>query len=97
MVATALKYTVREPRPDNSQEKNSFPSGYTTTAFAFATVVAIEHEWYWGVTAMGMAGMTIGASYGLGVYFAEKGQGRMYSYAPILDKETTGIRLVTNF
>jgi membrane-associated phospholipid phosphatase len=117
LVATALKYTVREPRPDNNQEKNSFPSGHTTTAFAFATVVAIEHEWYWGLTAMSMAGltaysrmndgrhflhdvvagMTIGVSYGLGVYFAEKGQGRMYSFVPILDKETTGIRLVTNF
>jgi hypothetical protein len=58
LMATILKYTVREPRPDNSKEKNSFPSGHTTTAFTFATVVATEHEWYWGLAAIGMAGLT---------------------------------------
>lgn len=58
LVATILKYTVREPRPDNSKEKNSFPSGHTTTAFTFATVVATEHEWYWGLLALGGAALT---------------------------------------
>lgn len=57
-VATVLKYTVREPRPNSSHEKNSFPSGHTTTAFAFATVVATEHSWEWGVPAFALAALT---------------------------------------
>jgi hypothetical protein len=54
LVTTLLKYSVREGRPDSDQ-KNSFPSGHTTTAFAFASVIAMEHEWYWGTAAMGLA------------------------------------------
>lgn len=117
IVASALKYTVREPRPDNIQEKNSFPSGHTTTAFAFATAVAIHHEWYWGLSAITLAsltaysrmndgrhflhdvvaGITIGSSYGLGIYFTQRGQGGRYAIAPILDGDKTGIRLVKTF
>ncbi len=58
LTATILKYTVREPRPNSSSEKNSFPSGHTTTAFAFATVVATQHEWYWGFLALAGASLT---------------------------------------
>lgn len=58
LAATILKYTLREPRPNASHEKNSFPSGHTTTAFAFATVVASQHEWYWGVLALTGAAVT---------------------------------------
>lgn len=117
LTTTVLKYTVREPRPDNIQEKNSFPSGHTTTAFAFASVVAVEHEWYWGAPALALAaltgvsrmndgrhflidvvaGMTIGASYGLGVCYANKGQGTNMSFAPIIDHQTAGMRMVGNF
>lgn len=57
-MATLLKYTIREPRPDNSKEKNSFPSGHTTTAFAFAGVVASQHEWYWGTAAIALASLS---------------------------------------
>lgn len=57
-MATLLKYTLREPRPDNSKEKNSFPSGHTTTAFAFAGVVASQHEWYWGTAAIALASLS---------------------------------------
>jgi membrane-associated phospholipid phosphatase len=57
-VVTVLKYTVREPRPNSSHEKNSFPSGHSTTAFAFATVIATEHSWHWGVPAMTLAALT---------------------------------------
>ncbi len=35
--------------------KRSFPSGHTTTAFAFASVVAMEHEWYLGAGAYALA------------------------------------------
>lgn len=56
LVTNVLKYTVREKRP-NSDDYTSFPSGHATSAFAFATAVAMEHEWYWGLSAMGLAGL----------------------------------------
>ncbi|MBC7713693.1 MAG: phosphatase PAP2 family protein [Rhizobacter sp.] len=59
-VTTAIKYTVREPRP-NSNARNSFPSGHATTAFAFAGFVYEEHGWQWGVPALAMASF-VGAS-----------------------------------
>ena len=54
-VTNILKYTVRQKRPD-SGNRDSFPSGHATSAFAFATVVATEHEWYWGAGAFTLAG-----------------------------------------
>lgn len=84
-----LKITVRETRPNGS--KYSFPSGHTTTAFAFSSVVAMEHSLPWGIAANTLAafigfsrindnahylhdvlaGATIGAMYGVGVYRAQ--------------------------
>lgn len=49
-----LKNLVYERRP-NGADNLSFPSGHTTTAFAFASVVAAEHEWYWGVASYSLA------------------------------------------
>lgn len=57
-VATALKYTVREPRPNEHKDKNSFPSGHSTTAFAFGGYVMAEHGWKWGVPALALATLT---------------------------------------
>ena len=57
LFTTILKYTIREPRP-NTDNREAFPSGHTTTAFAFASVVGTEHEWYWAVPAYGLATMT---------------------------------------
>ncbi len=54
-MTTIIKYSVREQRPDHSA-RNSFPSGHTTTAFAFAAVVGIEHEWYYAAPAYALAG-----------------------------------------
>lgn len=58
LVTTVLKYTIREPRPNAIQEKNSFPSGHTTTAFAFSGYVAAEHGWGWGSAALLLSGFT---------------------------------------
>ncbi|MBR5235337.1 MAG: phosphatase PAP2 family protein [Bacteroidaceae bacterium] len=48
-IVNAIKYTVREPRPDGSAH-NSFPSGHTATTFMGAELVRIEYgnasPWY---------------------------------------------------
>ena len=54
LTTTVLKYTVREKRPD-SDKRDSFPSGHTTSAFAFASVVGAEHGWRWGLPAYALA------------------------------------------
>lgn len=60
-MSQVLKYSFREPRPNGSNDLAAFPSGHATTAFAFASVVGAEHEWYWGTLAYGMAAF-VGAS-----------------------------------
>lgn len=92
VVVTALKYTVREDRPNGGGSISSFPSGHSTTAFAFASVVGMEHDLPYGIAAYTLAtfvglsrlndnahwvhdvvaGATIGASYGVGLYYQAK-------------------------
>lgn len=47
---TLLKYAIAEKRP-NGGDRKSFPSGHTTTAFAFASVVGFEHSLYASIPA----------------------------------------------
>lgn len=54
MVTNILKNTIHEDRPGNGNKK-SFPSGHTTTVFAFASVVAAEHPLYFGIPAYALA------------------------------------------
>ena len=54
---TILKEPTKEERP-NKYDKKAFPSGHTTVAFAFASVVAAEHPWYLGVPAYALASLT---------------------------------------
>lgn len=51
-LTTGLKYAIREPRPGKTSERNSFPSGHSTTAFAFSGYVLEEHGWSWGAPAL---------------------------------------------
>ncbi len=53
--STLLKLTVREPRPSQPNDRLSFPSGHSTAAFSFASVVGSEHAWYWGVASYSLA------------------------------------------
>lgn len=84
------KRIVKETRPNGGAF--SFPSGHATTAFAFSSIVAMEHSLPWGIAANAMAafvgfsrindnahylhdviaGATVGAMYGVGVYNASK-------------------------
>jgi len=56
IATTALKYTIREPRPNNGNRKNSFPSGHSTTIFAFASYIGCRHSLPWGIAAYSLAG-----------------------------------------
>lgn len=94
----AIKKSVHESRPGYPDDPDSFPSGHSSFAFAFASVVTAQHGWGWGVGAhllaafIGfsrindnwhylhdvVAGMTIGMSYGWGIYFNHKDHGKPY-------------------
>jgi hypothetical protein len=56
LTTTVLKHTIRQPRP-HGHNRASFPSGHTSTAFSFASVVGMEHEWYYGAAAYTLAGI----------------------------------------
>lgn len=60
-LTTGLKYAIKEPRPGKTNERNSFPSGHTTTAFAFSGYVLEEHGWAWGAPAL-LISSFVGAS-----------------------------------
>lgn len=57
-VTTILKYTIQEPRPNDHSTRNSFPSGHSTTVFAFSGYVAGEHGWGWGSAALALSVFT---------------------------------------
>ena len=120
-VTTILKYSIREPRPNDNSTKNSFPSGHTTTSFAFSGYVAAEHDWGWGSAALLLstftaysrindnmhrlqdvtAGATIGWVYGWGIARLKKQEKEKDEkeafIAPILDSQTAGLSLYSQF
>ena len=88
-VTDITKRIVAEKRPNGGTL--SFPSGHTTTAFAFSSVIMMEHSLPYGIAANAMAtfvgfsrmndnahylhdviaGATVGAMYGVGLYYAQ--------------------------
>lgn len=55
LVTGALKAVVNERRPGYPEDKHSFPSGHSSMSFAFASVVAARHGWFWGGLSYGAA------------------------------------------
>ena len=55
VLVNAVKYSVREPRPDRPQQRNSYPSGHTATAFMGAELVRREYGTGYGVAAYAVA------------------------------------------
>lgn len=51
-----IKRIANEKRPHGG-DRLSFPSGHTTTAFAFASIVGLEHSKTWGIAAYTLAGI----------------------------------------
>ena len=50
-----LKLAVRSQRRNGEKKFESFPSGHASAAFAFATNVALRHEWYWNLISVPLA------------------------------------------
>lgn len=57
-ITSALKIAVREPRPNDGNDKKSFTSGHATSAVAFGSFIWAEHGWIAGLPAMGLATLT---------------------------------------
>ena len=53
----AMKYTIREPRPYDETERNSFPSGHAARAFRAAEVMRIQHGNWWGLSGYALASL----------------------------------------
>ena len=56
-----MKMLISEQRQDDAGKFDSFPSGHASAAFAFATNVAINHEWYWNFISIPLALLASGS------------------------------------
>lgn len=48
-VGTAMKYSIREPRPYDKSVRTSFPSMHTARAFRSAEMIRLRHGNWWGL------------------------------------------------
>ena len=55
LTTLVLKLSVTEQRRNNRHKFESFPSGHASAAFAFATNIALRHEWYWNFVSVPLA------------------------------------------
>lgn len=56
-VTLALKYTIKENRPDFSNA-HSFPSGHSAVTFAAATYIGRRYGWKWSIPAYALSTYT---------------------------------------
>ncbi len=56
-VTLALKYSIKENRPDFSN-KHSFPSGHSAVTFASATYIGRRYGWKWSIPAYALSTYT---------------------------------------
>ena len=54
-LTSTMKYTIREPRPYDATERNSFPSGHVARAFRSAEMMRIQHGNWWGLSGYALA------------------------------------------
>jgi membrane-associated phospholipid phosphatase len=109
VLCSGLKEITRSPRPDNPQEKDSFPSCHTTTAFAVARVQSHFHPeyallWYSGAALIGysrldlnrhrFSDVLIGAGLGYLVGEAELSQKRGLILFPLIREDSQGNTVV---
>ena len=56
-VTLALKYSIKESRPDMSND-HSFPSGHSAVTFATATYIGRRYGWKWSIPAYALSAYT---------------------------------------
>ena len=105
LITEALKNIVREKRPD-SNERDSFPSGHSTAAFAVAAMESSFHPkeaplWYLGATAIAGSRLALhrhywqdviaGAAIGYGTARWEISQPHGLILTPLIGRDMMGI------
>lgn len=111
LLTEGLKYLVREKRPD-SNERDSFPSGHASAAFAVATAESAFHPkqapyWFLGATLIAVSRVRLnrhytqdvvaGAALGYGVTRLELSQPRGLILSPLIQPGSIGVQMTQSF
>ena len=104
----ALKYTVREERP-NHDDHDSFPSAHSSVAFSSAEFIRKRYGWEYGIPAYGVASfvafsrvqakqhyvhdVVVGAAIGIGSSYLFTTPYKGWYVQPVIDTKFYGLRL----